>query len=51
MATKTYPRLSLAERDRHYKLVREAMKEQGLDVLLVYGDGGDWDWIWPTYTI
>jgi len=38
------PYLSLAERDRRYKLVREAMKERGLDALLVWGDGGKWDW-------
>jgi len=38
------PYLSLAERDRRYKLVRQAMKERGLDVLLVWGDSGKWDW-------
>ena len=35
MAEKTY-RLSLAERDRHYQLVRQAMKEKGLDALLIW---------------
>ena len=37
--------LSLAERDRRYKLVREAMKHRGLDVLLVFGDGSKWEWL------
>lgn len=43
MKDKTY-RLSVSERDRRYKLVREAMKERGLDALLIWGDGRDWDW-------
>ncbi|MFC2057210.1 M24 family metallopeptidase [Chloroflexota bacterium] len=38
------PYLSLAERDRRYKLVREAMREHGLDVLVVLGHSGKWDW-------
>ena len=37
--------LSFAERDRRYKLVREAMKDHGLDVLLVFGDGSKWEWL------
>ena len=36
--------LSLAERDRRYKAVREAMKKAGLDALLIWGDSGKWDW-------
>ena len=38
------PYLSLKERDRRYKLVRQAMRERGLDALLVWGDSGKWDW-------
>ncbi|MFC1992013.1 M24 family metallopeptidase [Chloroflexota bacterium] len=38
------PCLSLVERDRRYKQVREAMKERGLDALLVWGHSGKWDW-------
>jgi Xaa-Pro aminopeptidase len=36
--------LSLTERDRRYKLVRQAMKERGMEALLVWGDSGKWDW-------
>ena len=43
MHDKTY-RLSVAERDRRYRLVREAMKERDLDALLIWGDGREWDW-------
>jgi len=43
MAEKIY-KCSEAERDRRYKAVREAMKEQGLDALIVWGDSGKWDW-------
>jgi Xaa-Pro aminopeptidase len=39
------PYLSLDERDRRYKLVRDAMKHRGLDALLVYGDGSKWGWL------
>jgi Xaa-Pro aminopeptidase len=43
MAEKTY-RLSLAERDQHYKLVKEAMQERNLDALLIWGGvGGDFN--------
>lgn len=38
------PYLSLAERDRRYRLVRQAMRERGLDVLVVLGHSGKWDW-------
>jgi len=37
--------LSSAERDRRYKLVRETMKQRGLDALLVFGDGSKWEWL------
>jgi Xaa-Pro aminopeptidase len=36
--------LSIAERDRRYGLVRQAMRERGMDILLVWGDSGKWDW-------
>jgi Xaa-Pro dipeptidase len=36
--------LSLAERDRRYKLVREAMRKAGFDALLIWGHSGKWDW-------
>lgn len=39
------PVLSLKERDRRYKLVRAAMKKQGLDALLVFGNGSKWEWL------
>ena len=38
------PFLSLKERDRRYKLVRQAMRERGLDALLIWGHSGKWDW-------
>lgn len=37
------PRLSLAERDRRWRLVREKMAEQGIDCLLVWGAPVHWD--------
>jgi Xaa-Pro dipeptidase len=36
---KTYPILSLDERERRWKRARELMKQNGLDCLLVYGKG------------
>ncbi len=39
------PVLSMEERDRRYHLVRAAMKEHGLDALLVYGNGSKWEWL------
>src|SRR4030042_6179810 len=38
------PFLSLKERDRRYKLVRQAMRERSLDALLIWGHSGKWDW-------
>ena len=37
------PRLSLAERDRRYALVRAAMAENGLDCILAPENTGEWD--------
>ena len=37
------PRLSLAERDRRYALVRGAMAENGLDCILAPENTGEWD--------
>ena len=37
------PRLSLAERDRRWKLVREAMRAGGLDCLVLFGWPAMWD--------
>ncbi|MBP1732316.1 MAG: hydrolase/M24 family peptidase, partial [Deltaproteobacteria bacterium] len=36
--------LSLKERDRRYTLVRQSMRERGLDALLIWGHSGKWDW-------
>jgi len=35
--------LSLKERDRRYKLVREEMERRGLDCLVIWGDCAKWD--------
>jgi Xaa-Pro aminopeptidase len=35
--------LSLNERDRRYKLVREEMERRGFDCLVIWGDCGKWD--------
>ena len=37
------PRLSLKERDRRWGVVREAMKTQGLDCLVIAGRNSSWD--------
>lgn len=37
------PRLSLKEREVRWGKIRSAMREQGLDALLVHGDSGKWD--------
>jgi Xaa-Pro aminopeptidase len=37
------PRLSIAERDRRWKAIRDEMERQGLALLLVHGDSGKWD--------
>ncbi len=37
------PQLSLAERDRRYKLVREKMAKEGLDVLLLPANTSRWE--------
>ncbi|MEI9475716.1 MAG: Xaa-Pro peptidase family protein [Deltaproteobacteria bacterium] len=37
------PRLSLQERDRRWSTVREEMKQQGLDCLVLCGFPGQWD--------
>lgn len=37
------PQLSLEERDRRYKLVREKMAARGLDCLVMPHNTGDWD--------
>src|SRR4030042_3194428 len=37
------PRLSLKERDRRWSTVREEMKRQGLDCLVLCGYPGQWD--------
>ncbi len=37
------PRLSLAERDRRWKNTRQAMSEQGIDCLLLWGNDLFWD--------
>jgi Xaa-Pro aminopeptidase len=41
--TDLIPRLSLAERDRRYKLVREKMASEGLDVLLLPANTSRWE--------
>ena len=35
-----YPRFSVAEYERRYRLLRELMDAHGLDCLLLYGDSG-----------
>jgi Xaa-Pro aminopeptidase len=40
-ATPTFPTLSLSERDRRWKRVRDLMSRQGLDALVVFGFGRD----------
>lgn len=35
--------LSLQERDRRYALIRAAMRERGLDALIVWGNSAKWD--------
>ena len=37
------PRLSLAERDRRYRLVRERMDREGLDVLILPANISRWE--------
>ena len=41
--TDLIPRLSLAERDRRYKLVREKMAAEGLDILLLPANTSRWE--------
>jgi Xaa-Pro dipeptidase len=37
------PRLSLAERDRRWQMVRSAMRDKALDCLLLFGFPANWD--------
>jgi hypothetical protein len=37
------PRFSLAERDRRWRLVRELMAKEGLDVIVTAVNTGHWD--------
>src|SRR5262250_162002 len=37
------PRFSLAERDRRWRLVRQLMAEEGLDVIVTAVNTGHWD--------
>ncbi len=37
------PRLSLAERDRRWQMVRSAMRDKSLDCLLLFGFPANWD--------
>jgi Xaa-Pro dipeptidase len=41
--TELIPRISLAERDRRYKIVREKMAAEGLDVLLLPANTSRWE--------
>jgi len=37
------PKLSLKERDRRWRLIRQEMLSQGLDCLIILGKSGMWD--------
>lgn len=37
------PQLSIAERDRRWKAIRQKMAERNLDCLIIYGNSGKWD--------
>ena len=41
--TDLIPQISLAERDRRYKLVREKMAAEGLDILLLPANTSRWE--------
>ena len=43
LAEVNLPQLSLEERDRRYRLVREKMAARGLDCLVMPHNTGDWD--------
>lgn len=43
METDLIPQLSLEERDRRYKKVREEMAQRGIDVLLLPANSGRWE--------
>jgi Xaa-Pro dipeptidase len=37
------PQLSLQERDRRWRLIRDGMRRRGLSCLIIWGDSGKWD--------